>query len=590
MKKFLFSILATAFTFSGLCAVHVAVVQDVPKRLYISSDTQNTDSYILEQAQTGSDDFIDYQRWWHYDHKWQESGPGTGGSQGQSQWNTWDIDGNNVFNLTGSSSTTISWDSDGNGTVTQTSNGESIATNSIGAPSFANGYCLASVPWNTDQPTCSEYHDGNGSFKSHTQKQEYFRYAQTRWTLQTGGSAFSKPHKRLWQLSASAVQQIIKRPPLWSCSEVVSRPVVPEQIKIRGKELYPDGSYWVELDDFQELDVTPVVDGANNYIFGVAAEKHTLNVAANEISINDRSLLQPQFLFCTGQKVSLSAYFVPALQGVDTIQYEWTASGDSVNQAVGPNSAGCVTYTEDPAKWKLENPYAWWLTGGNKDIQVKLTLIFTNSQHLTVSDSGKFGMAEPQVIDTTFTCSGVNIFTDGSSLEEIALKGTDGAGMEFANHVQRPDQFPGIAWHAQLINRCIGYDTPVSSETNNTSGFWLDTVNPYKPETLLPLYSSTGNPTTPVRDVVLPDAPGLVSGLFGFSSFAEVKDDFQTFLLWKPTGSGSIPVPLGRNDWGWHGRAEKSGGAWSLTISNWYGPTFTVGRNYPYWTNVYHNN
>ena len=65
-------------------------------------------------------------------------------------------------------------------------------------------------------------------------------------------------------------------------------------------------------------------------------------------------------------------------------------------------------------------------------------------------------------------------------------------------------------------------------------------------------------------------------------------DDFHTYVRWQPDTPESIPVTVGRIDWGWHGRAESPD--WVLINSGDYGPTPDWFDHNPVdWLNTYHN-
>jgi len=89
-----------------------------------------------------------------------------------------------------------------------------------------------------------------------------------------------------------------------------------------------------------------------------------------------------------------------------------------------------------------------------------------------------------------------------------------------------------------------------------------------------------------MRPVNLYDSPGLGEPALGFYSYAEAQDDFHDYVRFQP--DGGIPITIGRVDWGWHGKATKSGGMWSLVTATYYGPTLDSSDDaFPVWPYIY---
>jgi hypothetical protein len=160
--------------------------------------------------------------------------------------------------------------------------------------------------------------------------------------------------------------------------------------------------------------------------------------------------------------------------------------------------------------------------------------------------------------------------------------------MAWGIDVRRPDNFFGTAWHTQLIKRDGSYKVTIfGTQTISTGGTnKLDTEVKYgESHNLVQLF---GPPNAQTRTVLFPDAPDLIPDHLAIVDFAEMKDDFHTYLRFQAENSNSIPVTLGRVDWGWHGRGVFTNGAWSLVISTNYGPNFDFNdHSDPYWQQVY---
>jgi hypothetical protein len=229
-------------------------------------------------------------------------------------------------------------------------------------------------------------------------------------------------------------------------------------------------------------------------------------------------------------------------------------------------------------------------TSGDTIVRCDTVSLFSNGQMVSLSTSGWASRVRPRIEDIVSNRSPVNMFLNGDgSLHEIALFDGVGLGIEWTVTLRRPDQFSGSAWYTQLIRRTQSYNTyPLGMPgiPNQTDGsFWLDTSDPYRGVVGFPISGATARP------VYLGDNPGLIEGLFGFYDRAENQDDFRTYLRWQPDTPGSIPVTVGRIDRGWHGKAEKISGVWTLTVRTAYGPNLDgAEENFPDWTRVYHNN
>jgi len=77
------------------------------------------------------------------------------------------------------------------------------------------------------------------------------------------------------------------------------------------------------------------------------------------------------------------------------------------------------------------------------------------------------------------------------------------------------------------------------------------------------------------------DSPSYYFGQpFGTASHVEVFDNFQTYILYKPPGTGSQFVPLKNSTWYWKGQGDQgtSGGIWILSKQD---AKWTLGSDFP---------
>jgi hypothetical protein len=220
--------------------------------------------------------------------------------------------------------------------------------------------------------------------------------------------------------------------------------------------------------------------------------------------------------------------------------------------------------------------------------------MFTNGHTVSVGATGNFSTVKPTIDHVTNSCSGVNMFTyaDGS-INKVALQYTNGGnGLEMLVYVKRPDRFSGTALITQIVNRNFHWNAnPLGLPGSDvTGGYWLDAEDPFGNSSIhLALTANNGNPANPVQPIYLHDGPELPSSWPYFYNVADAQDDFHDYVRFRPDGSDSIPITIGRIDWGWHGKATKSGGAWSLVIStNYINQPDTSDDSVPTWTDVYH--
>jgi hypothetical protein len=251
---------------------------------------------------------------------------------------------------------------------------------------------------------------------------------------------------------------------------------------------------------------------------------------------------------------------------------------------------GSVNYRVNPdLLTNLPATDCWFYNGQGGKVSLGADLWFSNGQKVFVSAVGKFTLEKASIDHVTNSCSGVNMFTNADgSLDQVALQYTNQQnGIEIAVFVKRPDHFSGTALITQLVNRNFHWNAipwPLTG-SDVTGGYWLDAEETFA-SIGCPL-TENGHPINPVRQVHLNDGPLLGSPAFGFYNSADAQDDFHDYVRFQP--DGGIPITIGRIDWGWHGKATYSGGAWSLVIStNYINQPDTSDDSFPIWTDVYH--
>jgi hypothetical protein len=59
---------------------------------------------------------------------------------------------------------------------------------------------------------------------------------------------------------------------------------------------------------------------------------------------------------------------------------------------------GSVNWDENFDLLQTAAPFAWWVTGGNKNCQLTLTLFFQNGQKASLTEKGHFSVMRPNAI------------------------------------------------------------------------------------------------------------------------------------------------------------------------------------------------
>ena len=120
-------------------------------------------------------------------------------------------------------------------------------------------------------------------------------------------------------------------------------------------------------------------------------------------------------------------------------------------------------------------------------------------------------------------------------------------GIAFSKTITVPSGFSGSTEWLQVA-------TPLRRRQLN-SGSWerwtgsgLDTTYPYSTDPL-----TSDSPSEHLTSSFLQDT---------------ADDSFEMWLMFKPSGTGAIWVPLRKTSWSWSGSASRSGTVWTLNSSN----------------------
>jgi len=261
-----------------------------------------------------------------------------------------------------------------------------------------------------------------------------------------------------------------------------------------------------------------------------------------------------------GQQIALTASF--ALPNDLVVQSQsWSVPGTTV----GGYNASVTSGATVPTNFSQPSTTYYWVDAGNSR-----TVTFT----LNLTD----GLAIYQSTATvTFDVSGPTAVTGSASTTQSVLGGSPIA-LEFGNYptthgfdlsvsATAPTGSTGTISFVQLISTYnIEYDHSSGAPCSFSFGTGLDNRYPYK-----------SGPTT------TSDSPEIPLN----SNDIEAKVNFLAtmYLMWTPTLTGAIPVPLGFVTWNWNGDAVQNSGVWSLGSNNsGSAGSFSLSTSYPTWT------
>jgi hypothetical protein len=255
---------------------------------------------------------------------------------------------------------------------------------------------------------------------------------------------------------------------------------------------------------------------------------------------------------------------------------------DFMNDRFNPVAPdGSADPTINAALLTQQTTPVWWFSGGNKPIWCKATVTLPNGQTATIVGEGNVSVYTP-TITSLVPATNTEVILDTNNLSDIYLgvgqNNTSGINdMEWHLYVNISTNFHGHGTYVQLINRNFSWNQLLGLPySDSTSGaYWLDTQYPYGASGPF----DTGHTLTN-EDWNFSDGPNIIGPLH---SYANCTDSFKTYVCFQPTGSGSIPVTIGRVDWGWQGNAVLSGGVWSLTTNNIVTPTLHTDNSFPQW-------
>lgn len=378
--------------------------------------------------------------------------------------------------------------------------------------------------------------------------------------------------------------------PVWNGGADV--PLPPEWLKIQGRTLVntgqtnDDGAVWGKTVVYgpagAPVDVTPVATqlySYNDYVFDVQVEREVkLKIFAitNGTAI-DLSTNIPEF--CVGQKVTFFGVWDHNPGAVST-NYAWAFSSTFVNHSSQASSSASTNWDIDSSIFTTNEPYAYWVSGGNKNVFLHEILHFSNGQSATFSASGQFSMFRPSVamVNPTNHGTAMNIWRTPWNMAffgDIGLGNVGGPNnMSYLIRITSAD-FAGDAKITQIcaISATALVNINVTNELDNTDPYTNATVHVNK----------NPNPQGTINELELDDAPS--DGWF--NSFRD-DSSFIDFVMFAPNVPESIYVPLGKITWSTSfGASYPSTNISPNTVTGPIGPDSS--QDWPIWTAVFSN-
>lgn len=262
-----------------------------------------------------------------------------------------------------------------------------------------------------------------------------------------------------------------------------------------------------------------------------------------------------------GQQINLTAEVRSGRTA--TTNPQWAVLGNRIANYTASSDAGTVTPLEGLTDTALS--FYWVDEGDNRQVTYSVT-----ARNRSYSGRATFNVKRPTVDVTTSTGTvTVRTLSFSERIYELTY-GTPGIRFTRTN-LTIPSGFTGDTVWVQLVN--ASRVRRRSDGTNDVSeGTGLDSRFPY----------SSSDPNA----IETADSPGLRLTLE--YDYATVNDSFQTWLMFKPSGTNSIYVPLRRVNWSWAGAAERPGTLnWTLvpgSASNTQNPPDADSTTHPTWT------
>ena len=405
--------------------------------------------------------------------------------------------------------------------------------------------------------------------------------------LQTGGKAQIN-RVNLFRIDACATEYY---DPPGSWFHVKAKDIDKTTLTVMGLHPGSDGKIWVVLPDNAVQDIT-VHAPARHYDAWAGPTKHKLMITANGTPLDpDRSVLTN----CVGQRINFGTSWDQTPSGLldNLTTYIWAFSTKFVNHSWQEQDQfgipyGSVKYDVDMNLFNVANPYAYWVTGGEKDAYVHAFLHFSNGQSARVDASGKFSMYRPKVVMIDAHHHGTPTVvwerpwdTGPSAAIQLGVQARTN-NMNYQLQVISTS----FAGGAEIIQLCA---IDASGLSGSCSGC-LDGGGEYTSQTV----QAKANPTVDENILELDDAPDANDFLSADQIW--LHDSFTDYVMFEPglnpssfnpvieSSTEAIYVPIAIVVWSANGEAEyPSTDIFQQGNGNWpQGPS--VNDVFPIWT------
>ena len=191
-------------------------------------------------------------------------------------------------------------------------------------------------------------------------------------------------------------------------------------------------------------------------------------------------------------------------------------------------------------------------------------LEFSNGQNVTIVAHGNFTVYRPTISNFQPRPPFLAALVPNNSPSMLRLgDDNENGAMAYTLNVNSIQPFSGDANIIQLVNASRSVSAPYEGQLSTTGGqFWLDNqqfyfggANPVNP------------PSIPYAYLEFTDMPGYGLNPITGSDLCSIVDYFKDYVVFKPAGSGSIYVTLGRISWDWSASTTKTNGVWSTPTS-----------------------
>jgi hypothetical protein len=267
-----------------------------------------------------------------------------------------------------------------------------------------------------------------------------------------------------------------------------------------------------------------------------------------------------------GQQIALTASFTLP-PGITVQSQSWSVPGTTVGRYTASVDSGTTSATD----FTQQSTTFYWV-----DAASSRTITFT----LNLSDGSQpsasvtFDVNGPVSATLTVTSGPFTpaIFNSASPPKVQVGNGTTIAGITFTAGASSGDS-GGQYSFVQIINTsAITRTDSIAGTCHETVGTGLDTVYPYGSVT-----ATTTN-----------DSPS--TGFYATDEEIITTESFTMYLLWQPSVSPSIPVPIGYVNWQWSAdvvQTSPSPPLWSMSTTTPPASSqsgFTASLIYPQWT------